>query len=112
MKATSAHIRRTRAIAVANSLLWDIGGFQIPVEVAEGMWYREVEPQTGCGFGAGAWPVFELSARRMELYLARLMPLADEGKFATLARLKYIKGDTWIEIRKRAMTSSMNAEAM
>ena len=47
----------------------------------------------------------------MELYLARLMPLADEGKFATLARLKYIKGDTWIEIRKRAMMSSMNVEA-
>ena len=111
MKATSAHIRRTRAIAVVNSRLWDIGGFQIPVEVAEGMWYHEVEPQTGCGFGAGAWPVFELSARRMELYFAWLMPLADEGKFATLARLKYIKGDTWIEIRKRAMMSSMNVEA-
>jgi hypothetical protein len=79
MKATSAHIRQTRAIAVANSRLWNVGGFQIPVEVSEGMWYREVEPQTGCDFGAGAWPVFELSACRMELYLARLMPLAGEG---------------------------------
>jgi hypothetical protein len=71
-----------------------------------------MEPQTGYGFGAGAWPVFELSARRMELYLARLMPLADNEKLATSARLKYIKGDTWIEIRKRAMMSSMNTEAM
>jgi hypothetical protein len=112
MKATSAHIQGTRAVAVANSRLWDIGGFQIPVEVAEGMWYCEVEPQTGCGFGAVAWPVFELSARRMDLYCARLMPLADKGKFATLARLKYIKGDTWIEIQKRATMLAMNAEAM
>jgi hypothetical protein len=100
-------------MAVANSQLWDMGGFQIPVEVAEGMWSCEVEPHTGCGFGAGGWPVvFELSARRVELFLARLMPLADEGKFAMLARLKYIKGDTWIKIRGRSMMSSMNAEAM
>ena len=54
MKATLAHIQRPRAIAVANSRLWDMGGFQIPVVVAEGMLYCEVEPQTGCGFGAGA----------------------------------------------------------
>jgi hypothetical protein len=60
------------------------------------MWYREGKPQTVCDFEAGAWSVFELSARRMELHLAWLAPLADKGKFETLARLKYIKGDTWI----------------
>jgi hypothetical protein len=48
----------------------------------------------------------------MELYLARLMPLADEGKFATLARSKQIIGDTWIKIRGRSMMSSIYAEAM
>jgi hypothetical protein len=69
------------------------------------MWYCDVKPQTGCDFGASAWPVFELSARRMELYLARFMPLTDEGKFAILARSKYIKGDTWIKIRGRSMMS-------
>jgi hypothetical protein len=89
-----------------------MGGFQIPVEVAGGMRYCKVEPETGCGFGAGAWPAFELSARTMELYLARLMRLADKGKCAMFARLKNIEGDTWIKIRERSMMSSMNAVAM
>jgi hypothetical protein len=42
----------------------------------------------------------------MELYLSRLMPLG-KGKFVTLARSKYIKGDTWIKIRgTRSVMSS------
>jgi len=77
-----------------------MGGFQIPVEVAEGMWRREVVPHTRCGSCAGVLP-FELSACRIHLYLAWLIPHVEEGKFATLAGLKYIKGDTWINARKR-----------
>jgi hypothetical protein len=88
-----------------------MGGFQIPVEVAEGMWHREVVPHTRCGSCAGVLP-FELSACRIHLYLAWLIPHVEEGKFATLAGLKYIKGDTWINARKRRMMSSMNAECI
>lgn len=49
-----------------------VGHGGLPVEVAEGMRRLEVEPHT-TGCGPGVRPAFNMSACRMQLYLARLM---------------------------------------
>jgi hypothetical protein len=98
--ATSAYIR----MAPANSRLWDIGGFQIPVELTEEVRHHEVVPHTwNCTF---LGPL-ELSARRMQAYLLGLMPQSDKGKFATFAVSKYNPGDTWNEITRTTKMSAM-----
>lgn len=86
-------------------------GFQIPVEVAQGLWHREVvSAHTTCGSCAGALVPFKLSACR-HLYLAKLIPHVDEGSmFVTLAGLKHIIGDIWINAIGRMIMSSMNTD--
>ena len=73
-------------MAVASSLLWVMGGCHTPVVVV----YLEEKPHT-----PENEPALLLAFRHfsMWLYLARLMPLVAEGKFAVLAGSKYIAGE-------------------
>ena len=79
MNASSAQVLRTIAMAVANSLLCDIGDCQVPCDKESSV--RCVNPYNFVG-GARflAWSPFSICA-----YRDWLIPEAEEGKFEMLA---------------------------
>jgi hypothetical protein len=88
MNESSAQVLRTISMAVANSLLCDIGGFQTPTE---GSSERCVEPHKSTGVECR---LLALSPLSICDYRCWLMPEVEEGKLEMFAGSKYIVGDT------------------